>query len=484
MASTHESKNMSTSSKSTKVDCMICADEVSQRKMVVCPFCKFEACGSCVDRFLMGILDDRPRCMSNSCKKVWSYEFLASQTPPSFHNKRYRDRRATLLHEREKSLLPGTQHLVATEKRRELIKKKIADIMDENAMYRELIKNNDEKIRRLRMDDWKVKEKKERIFTRACPVEDCRGFLSSHHKCGTCGGRACKDCHLPKPKDEEHKCDPDLVATVKLLANDTKPCPACATPIYKIQGCDQMYCTQCHTAFSWMRGTIERGVIHNPHFYEAQRAMNGGHAPRVRGDNLRCGGPPTMWEVNNKLAAGGVQFEFATNAHMLINHINMVELPRYPNMIGEVDNSALRLDYLMGRITEKQWIARLKTKMKKQEKDGEFNMVLSMFTQTMSDLFGNITDGRPENIPNHIVAMIKLREYTNNSLKKIGIRYGNVYPCITPDFKFWANTKTAGKPKKRRIGRREREQQERRAMRAAAVVEQEFVESDGEFDDY
>ena len=113
MASTHESKNMSTSSKSAKADCMICADEVSQRKMVECPFCKFEACGSCVDRFLMGIDDDRPRCMSNSCKKVWSYEFLASQTQPSFHNKRYRDRRATLLHEREKSLLPGTQHLVA-----------------------------------------------------------------------------------------------------------------------------------------------------------------------------------------------------------------------------------------------------------------------------------------------------------------------------------------------------------------------------------
>ena len=95
MASTQESKNMS---KSAKVDCMICADEVSQRKMVECPFCKFEACGSCVYRFLMGIDDDRPRCMSNSCKKVWSYEFLASQTQQSFHNKRYRDRRANLLH--------------------------------------------------------------------------------------------------------------------------------------------------------------------------------------------------------------------------------------------------------------------------------------------------------------------------------------------------------------------------------------------------
>lgn len=38
-------------------------------------------------------------------------------------------------------------------------------------------------------------------------------------------------------QDEDHKCDPGLVATVKLLSKDTKPCPYCATPIYKIHGC-------------------------------------------------------------------------------------------------------------------------------------------------------------------------------------------------------------------------------------------------------
>jgi hypothetical protein len=436
-----------------KVDCLICADEVSQHKIVQCPFCKFKACGDCVDRFLMGIDDDRPRCMDNNCKKVWSFEFLAENTKPSFHNKKYRNRRAALLHEREKSLLPGTQYMVAIEKQKAENKEKIKDLQDENDMYCELILSNRLRISALLASNGKETEKKHKTktFTRACPVDDCRGFLSTHLKCGTCGSRACKDCHLPKPKNEEHKCDPDLVATVNMLAKDTKQCPACATPIFKIHGCDQMYCTQCHTAFSWIRGTIERGVIHNPHFYEAQRAINGGHAPRARGDNLRCGGPPTMWEVNDKMKAGSVQFEFVTNAHMLINHINMVELPRYPNMIGEVDNSALRLDYLMDRITEKKWISNLKTKMKRQEKDGEYNMVLSMFTQTMSDLFGNITDGLPGNIPNHIIAMTKLREYTNKSLQKIGIRYNNVYPTISADFKFWSNSKTAGKvPKKKK----------------------------------
>ena len=207
MSSLVESKNMSTSNTSdklTKEDCFVCAESVYSRKMVQCPFCDFSACVTCVDRFLMGIDDDRPRCMSPACKKVWSYEFLASKFPPSFHNKKYRNRRAELLLEREMSLMPGTQNLVAQERRRIETETKIRDLMDENAMYRELIRLNDIKIREFRYvadekknDEKNDDEKNDTKFTRACPVEDCRGFLSTSLKCGTCNGYACKDCHMP-----------------------------------------------------------------------------------------------------------------------------------------------------------------------------------------------------------------------------------------------------------------------------------------------
>ena len=111
MDSQDNSKNM--------VDCMICANEVYSRKMVKCPFCTFEACKECTETFLMGIDDDKPRCMDNSCKKVWSFEFLSTKFNMSFHNKKYRNRRASILHEREKSLLPGTQGLVKEVMKRE-----------------------------------------------------------------------------------------------------------------------------------------------------------------------------------------------------------------------------------------------------------------------------------------------------------------------------------------------------------------------------
>ena len=444
---TSKTRVMNISSKSESkipVDCTICTETVSQRKIVECPFCKFQACGKCVETFLLGIDDDRPRCMNTECKKIWTYDFLSTNLSPSFYNKKYRDRRATLLYEREKSLLPGTQSLVAAEILRKKNVKNIANLHDENAMYKELIRSNDEKIRNLHIASTYVhkKENDKRTFTRSCPVENCRGFLSTSLKCGICNGYACKDCHLPKDSknDDDHKCDPDLVATVKLLANDTKPCPACSTPIYKIQGCDQMYCTQCHTPFSWDKGTIERGVIHNPHFYAFQAQQNGGIAPR-RNAALRCGGPPNIWEITYKLEAVGVHFHYYMNAHRLINHINIVELPTYPNTVGEMDNSSLRVKYLMNDITEKQWISKLKNKMKKQEKDSEIHMVLSMFTSTLCDLFGNIVSCEFKDVDENIVNIDMLREYTNKSLKKIGIHYDNIYPFISPSFEFWKNSK-------------------------------------------
>ena len=118
-------------------------------------------------------------------------------------------------------------------------------------------------------------------FVRQCPANGCRGFLSTQWKCGICDHWACPECHEVKGlnRDCDHTCDPNSMASAQLLAKDSKPCPKCQSLIFKIEGCNQMWCTQCHTAFNWLTGKLETN-IHNPHFFEWQRLNNRGVAPR------------------------------------------------------------------------------------------------------------------------------------------------------------------------------------------------------------
>lgn len=94
-------------------------------------------------------------------------------------------------------------------------------------------------------------EPEKRAFIKACPVTDCRGFLSTQWKCGICDVKVCNKCHdpmviKPLPRLESalqiqdgapHICDADKVASVKLIAAESKPCPKCGTAISKTYGC-------------------------------------------------------------------------------------------------------------------------------------------------------------------------------------------------------------------------------------------------------
>ena len=100
-----------------------------------------------------------------------------------------------------------------------------------------------------------------------CVTEDCKGFVDSEGNCPVCQKMTCLKCNVTKV-DDTHVCSQVDVDTWNDLKKNTRPCPNCNTRIFKISGCDQMFCIQCNTAFSWSRGTIEQGAIHNPHYFE------------------------------------------------------------------------------------------------------------------------------------------------------------------------------------------------------------------------
>jgi hypothetical protein len=148
-----------------------------------------------------------------------------------------------------------------------------------------------------------IDKKNKNTFIRKCPCDGCEGFLSSAWKCGVCDIWACSKCFAEKgyDKDAEHTCNADDLASAELIKKETKGCPSCGTRIYKISGCDQMWCTCCHIAFSWRTGMRVNGVIHNPHFYQFQR--EGGNAIIQNPGAQICGGLPTYMQIRDRINA-------------------------------------------------------------------------------------------------------------------------------------------------------------------------------------
>ena len=379
-----------------------------------------------------------PDCMS--CHKDLQLDFIADVTPKVFHNNEYLKKRSNDLLSQERSLLPETQFLVEQRLQRQKNEEEILLLLQEQRLLKDRIREIRNRIDYLRYggENTQNARAERRIFIMACPSEECRGFLSQSWKCGTCGIYACRRCRVIKNgrDDEEHKCDEDLVKTYELMDNETKPCPKCSVPIYKVSGCDLMWCTNCHTTFSWQRNevvSVEHN--HNPHFYQWQRDQNNGEAPRVPGDipggNCGGGGLPRIQAVKQTIRQRGECFTQVENCHRLIGHIRGVVIPRYPIRIGIQDNSDLRVKYLCKEIDDEKWERLLRSRLKKSEKDRNINQVLEMFVISLTDLFNIYMAGDIDDLEKNAN---ELRLYVNMELSKISSRYNNSVPEITDNW--------------------------------------------------
>jgi hypothetical protein len=440
----------------TTNDCTICCEKfnMSTRKCVKCPYCEIETCLICFKKYIIGLVSATPECMG--CHKQLTLDFITESTPKVFHNTEYRQARANILLSKEKSLLPDTQYLVEHKKNQNLLDEVIKNIelKHKDLLYlKRLIskqkKELDIKQKELDIDIYNINQEKRDIvhqrntnhivkepkkqFIMGCPVEECRGFLSQAWKCGLCEVYVCSKCRCLKEcrDDNTHICDPDTLATVNMMKTETRACPSCSVPIFKISGCPQMWCTSCHTTFCWNTGRIETGTVHNPHFYQWQRDTNNGVAPRVPGDN-QCEICPTYLTIleKNIIYKDNYNIKHLENMHRAIYHIRHVILPIYPLTNGQNDNSDLRVMFLMNEINECQWLKLLQHRQKKSEKSHDIHQILDMLRTSLIDMF-TIYNQRSIDV---ILEGVTLRNYVNTELIKIGIKYKSVTPFVTVDW--------------------------------------------------
>jgi hypothetical protein len=273
------------------------------------------------------------------------------------------------------------------------------------------------------------KKEREKHFIKACPMKDCRGFLSTSWKCGICETHICKDCNDPKKdhKDDEHHCDPDKVASVKMIAKETTACPKCAVPVFRISGCDQIWCTNCHTAFNHKTGVIEIGTIHNPHYFEYMR-QNNLAIPANPNAIIRdaCGG--NNWAIQDRLIvlertvmtptsiyhANYKYYKALLNRYIQVNDASYQALRHLQTTVRSFQNDEkkqkLRVLYLTKEIDEKKWKYLLQRDEKGLARERAKLQLLEMFIAAARQIFEEV-------INNPSFDPIKMIEDLNNLMK-------------------------------------------------------------------
>lgn len=432
------------------MSCNICCDNYnkSTRSKICCPYCDFDVCRSCCETYILG--ETIPKCMKPECAKEWSRKFLRENFTNAFLTSKYKEHLENVLFDQEKSLLPATQPLVEEKKRKEIIKNQLKDLnhmINSLYMQKRVLEHQYHYGSTVKEDEKVIKAQ----FVRQCPANNCRGFLSSQWKCGICEQWTCPECHELKGMDRdcEHTCDQNNVETAKMLEKDSKPCPKCQSLIFKISGCDQIWCTQCHTAFSWKSGKLE-SHIHNPHYFEWMRTHGGG-LDRAPGD-VECGR-----ELNHNSHARFYELcrkhtdlfmrnntylkecHFVSDIMRNIVHNNIVELPNFQTDYV-AKNQDLRIKYLENQISDEEFKISIQRNDKKHRNKREISQVLQLVNTTVTDIIFRImdrlrySDNGQHNLTSFLGEFQEIRNYCNDLFHDIAFTYNTVPYVFTESF--------------------------------------------------
>ena len=452
-------------------ECQICAEPLnnSTRALIPCETseCQFAACKTCVRTYLLGTTQD-PHCMS--CRNAWSQNYLVMKLNRSFVNKEFKEHRKNILLEQQLSRMSATMEAADRVRRAEIEEQKAENVRSEiikvRAQLNELQKQyNRHYLDAINIRNGKVTKNEKKEFIMPCSNKDCRGFLSSQWKCDLCQMHSCPKCLeiIGPNKNDPHECKEENIKSAELIRKECRQCPGkCGANIFKTQGCDQMFCTQCHVAFSWKTGEIERGPIHNPHWYQWQASLNNGTATRNPGDVL-CGGLPDYFQVRQRIitkitpnAIAGADIghprcsiatannfkENISELHRVIQEINHLWLREARQRVQDLgDGEKDRIDYILGK-KSKEELANISYKNDNlRRKFGELLNVYELLGVVGIEIFATLCNSDKLNsdfikeINKHWRSYDKLRQYCNKQLAQISISYNQRVPQITSEWK-------------------------------------------------
>ncbi len=474
-------------------DCGICLDAFNkkQRKRIQCAYCAGAYCKACIQIYLLDDTATEPRCPNPECRLGWSDDFLSEIMTKTWLLNEYKKHREKILVDLERVRLPETQEdagrYIKAKAFNDTISKQIQEHQTQlnslpelvrlNQAYKKYYSSNRNQadfqtileeqkaageaykqasrphvlaIRKLTTPEYLtnkrivdafgvqivrntgVRTEQARsawTFVMKCPVQACEGFVGMNWKCGLCEVEVCKDCREVKNETEEHVCDPEKILTAQAIQKEAKPCPKCAAQISKIDGCDQMWCTQCQTAFSWRTGEIEQSRVHNPHYYEWMRRNGGGPAPPAP-ENVDC---LPAHEIIDHVIHYNRTHRDLMNWCRNIRHFQFILRSEQRHLgrteVNDKKKHDLRVQRLAGEITDEKWKIALQRIEKAQKKTRRVVEVLELYCQAGVDILRSslLETANKDAVCNQLQ---QLKEYCSLEFEKIRSRFNNQVPDL------------------------------------------------------
>ena len=242
--------------------------------------------------------------------------------------------------------------------------------------------------------DEELQNKQRSKFIMKCTCNGCPGFLSPKYKCSICENYTCKDCLEQVgafENFENHTCKKENIESAQLIRKETKNCPNCGVSIFKIDGCDQMWCVQCQTTFSWKTGKIETGKVHNPHYYEYLR-RNGKTIPRDPQD-IVCGGYVRYNDFNRLFKSLYFSIpeikkfqNYYQSMDRLFQEFTQYTLVNYREKIQNNDfNKKFRVSYLLKEIDEDTFMKKCYNEQIKYKRNNLILQILETLNLVITD---------------------------------------------------------------------------------------------------